>query len=100
MEKKNIKLLIAYNKKSKVIKSDILTPIQTGRDISEEIFPNMILDTMQEPSKLIANYKNNYFTYLRYKLKALFSVKEKKRRYIYKTNFIKSKLIKTKQYLQ
>ena len=34
-DQKNIKILIAYHKKSEIIKSDILTPIHVGREIAK-----------------------------------------------------------------
>lgn len=39
-----IKILITYKDRHKVIKSDILTPIQTGRAIADEVFEDMIGD--------------------------------------------------------
>ncbi|HAR80006.1 MAG TPA: hypothetical protein DCR21_04165 [Succinivibrionaceae bacterium] len=39
-----IKIFISYKEKHRIFKSDILTPIQTGRKISNEIFDSMIGD--------------------------------------------------------
>ncbi len=40
----NIKILVSYKDKHKIIKNTIITPIQTGRAIAEEIFSEMIGD--------------------------------------------------------
>ncbi|MCQ2789813.1 MAG: DUF4422 domain-containing protein [bacterium] len=42
MEK--VKILVTYNKKHDILKSDIFTPIQTGRAIATEVFDEMIGD--------------------------------------------------------
>ena len=39
-----IKIFVTYKDKHKIIKSDIITPIQTGRAIADEIFEDMIGD--------------------------------------------------------
>ncbi len=39
-----IKIFVSYKDKHKTIKSDIITPIQTGRAIAEEVFEGMIGD--------------------------------------------------------
>lgn len=44
MDKNNIKIFVSYKDKHKIIKSDIITPIQTGRAIADEIFEDMIGD--------------------------------------------------------
>ncbi len=38
------KILISYKKRHKVLKSEILTPIQTGRAVAEDVFGEMIGD--------------------------------------------------------
>lgn len=43
-ENTNIKILVSYKDKHKIFKSDIITPIQTGRALSDEIFEEMIGD--------------------------------------------------------
>lgn len=48
MEEKKIKIFATYKNKNKIIKSDIIEPIQTGRAISEEIFEEMIGDDTGE----------------------------------------------------
>lgn len=40
----SVKILVTYKNKHKVLKSDIITPIQTGRAIADEIFEDMIGD--------------------------------------------------------
>jgi len=40
----NIKILISYKNEHKLIKSEVLTPIQTGRAIADKHFDNMIGD--------------------------------------------------------
>lgn len=40
----SVKILVTYKNKHKVLKSDIITPIQTGRAIADEIFEEMIGD--------------------------------------------------------
>lgn len=40
----NIKILVTYKNRHRIFKSDILTPIQTGRAIADEIFEEMIGD--------------------------------------------------------
>ena len=40
----DVKIFISYKDRHKILKSDILTPIQTGRAISDEIFEDMIGD--------------------------------------------------------
>jgi len=40
----NIKIFVTYKDRHQLIKSDILTPIQTGRAIADEIFEDMIGD--------------------------------------------------------
>ena len=40
----NIKILVSYDSKKKILKNEILCPIQIGRDLSREIFDNMIGD--------------------------------------------------------
>lgn len=40
----NIKILVSYKDKHKIFKSDIITPIQTGRALSDEVFEGMIGD--------------------------------------------------------
>ena len=46
MKKQNpsIKIFVTYKEKHKVIKSDIITPIQTGRAIADEVFAGMLGD--------------------------------------------------------
>lgn len=44
MDKKDIKIFVTYKDKHKLIKSDIITPIQTGRAIADEKFEGMIGD--------------------------------------------------------
>ena len=44
MNKKDIKIFVTYKDKHKIIKSDIITPIQTGRAIADEVFEGMIGD--------------------------------------------------------
>jgi len=44
MDNQTVKIFLTYKNKNKVIKSDILTPIQTGRAVSDEIFHEMIGD--------------------------------------------------------
>lgn len=44
MDKKDIKIFVTYKDKHKIIKSDIITPIQTGRAIADEKFEGMIGD--------------------------------------------------------
>lgn len=44
MNKKDIKIFVTYKDKHKLIKSDIITPIQTGRAIAKEKFEGMIGD--------------------------------------------------------
>ena len=44
MDKKDIKIFVTYKDKHKIIKSDIITPIQTGRAIADEVFEGMIGD--------------------------------------------------------
>lgn len=44
MNKKDIKIFVTYKDKHKIIKSDIITPIQTGRAIADEKFEGMIGD--------------------------------------------------------
>ena len=39
-----IKILITYKDRHELLKSDILTPIQSGRSIAKEIFSEMIGD--------------------------------------------------------
>ena len=39
-----VKIFISYKDRHKILKSDILTPIQTGRAIADEIFDDMIGD--------------------------------------------------------
>ena len=57
MNYKKIKLLITHKKYSKILNEEPFVPIQTGRDISDEIFENMIGDnTGDNISK-----ENNYF---------------------------------------
>lgn len=46
--KPKIKILVTYKEKHKILKSEILTPIQTGRAISDEIFDDMIGDDTGE----------------------------------------------------
>ena len=57
MANKKIKILVTYKSRHKIIKSDIFTPIQTGRAIADEIFDEMIGD---DTGKHISN-KNPYF---------------------------------------
>lgn len=40
----SVKILVTYKDRHKIIKSDIITPIQTGRAIADEIFEDMIGD--------------------------------------------------------
>ena len=40
----DVKIFISYKDRHKILKSDIITPIQTGRAISEKIFEDMIGD--------------------------------------------------------
>lgn len=40
----NIKILVTYKNENSLLKTDILTPIQTGRAIAEKCFENMIGD--------------------------------------------------------
>lgn len=40
----SVKILVTYKERHKVLESDILTPIQTGRAIADEIFEDMIGD--------------------------------------------------------
>lgn len=40
----DIKIFVTYKEKHKVLKSDIITPIQTGRAIADEVFEDMIGD--------------------------------------------------------
>lgn len=40
----NVKILVTYKNENKLLKSDILTPIQTGRAIADRHFENMIGD--------------------------------------------------------
>ncbi len=42
--KNKVKIFVSYKDKHKIIKSDIITPIQTGRAIADEIFEDMIGD--------------------------------------------------------
>lgn len=56
----NCKILISYKEKHKILKSDILTPIQTGRAIADEIFEDMIGDDTGENISL----KNNLYSEL------------------------------------
>lgn len=44
MDKKDVKIFVTYKEKHKIIKSDIITPIQTGRAIANEKFEGMIGD--------------------------------------------------------
>lgn len=44
MDKKDVKIFVTYKDKHKLIKSDIITPIQTGRAIADEKFEGMIGD--------------------------------------------------------
>lgn len=44
MDKKDVKIFVTYKDKHKIIKSDIITPIQTGRAIADEKFEGMIGD--------------------------------------------------------
>lgn len=44
----NVKILITYNKFHTILKNDVLTPIQTGRAVADEIFENMIGDDTGE----------------------------------------------------
>lgn len=46
MEKESptIKIFVTYKNRNKIIKSDIITPIQTGRAIADEVFEEMIGD--------------------------------------------------------
>ena len=47
----SVKILVTYKNKHKVLKSDIITPIQTGRAIADEIFEeyccNYIVNTFK-----------------------------------------------------
>lgn len=40
----NIKILVSYDSKKKILKNEIVCPIQIGRDLSREIFDDMIGD--------------------------------------------------------
>ncbi len=40
----NIKILVSYKEKHKIIQNNIITPIQTGRAVADEIFNEMIGD--------------------------------------------------------
>ena len=53
----NIKILISYKNLHKIVKSDILQPIQTGRAISNEIFTEMLGD---DTGDNISNKNNEY----------------------------------------
>ena len=44
MSKKDIKIFVTYKDKHRIFKSDIITPIQTGRAIADEKFEGMIGD--------------------------------------------------------
>ncbi|MBR3631538.1 MAG: DUF4422 domain-containing protein [Elusimicrobiaceae bacterium] len=44
MMKSNIKIFVTYKEKNKVLRSNIISPIQTGRAISNEVFENMLGD--------------------------------------------------------
>ncbi len=44
----NVKILISYNKLHTLLQNDILTPIQTGRAVADEVFENMIGDDTGE----------------------------------------------------
>lgn len=39
-----IKILVTYKEEHKILKNDVLTPIQTGRSLAEKEYPNMIGD--------------------------------------------------------
>ena len=42
MENNKIKIFLSYKTRQKLLKNNILTPIQTGRAISDEIFDEML----------------------------------------------------------
>ena len=57
MDKKDVKIFVTYKDKHKIIKSDIITPIQTGRAIADEKFEGMIGD---DTGDNISNLNNIY----------------------------------------
>ena len=46
MKKSNIKIFVTYKEKHRLLKSDIITPIQAGRTLAKEILPDMIGDDL------------------------------------------------------
>lgn len=50
-----IKIFVSYKDKHKTIKSDIITPIQTGRAIAEEVFEGMIGDDTGDNISVLNN---------------------------------------------
>lgn len=46
--KNSIKIFVSYKDKHKIVKSDVIEPIQTGRDIAKESFEGMIGDNTGE----------------------------------------------------
>lgn len=57
----SVKILVTYKDRHKVFKSDIITPIQTGRAIADEIFEDMIGDDTGENISS-RNHKYNELT--------------------------------------
>lgn len=57
----SVKILVTYKDRHKIIKSDIITPIQTGRAIADEIFEDMIGDDTGENIS-VRNHKYNELT--------------------------------------
>ena len=48
MKRVDIKLFVSYKRKHKVIESDVIIPVQTGRAIADEVFEKMIGDNEGE----------------------------------------------------
>lgn len=92
----SIKIFVTYKEKHKVLKSDIITPIQTGRAIADEVFEGMIGDdtgdniSVENPkyNELSAQYwvwKNydkignpDYVGFMHYRRHFLFNDKKKR----------------------
>lgn len=48
MEEKSVKIFVTYKEKHRIFKNNIITPIQTGRAIADEVFEGMIGDDTGE----------------------------------------------------
>ena len=55
-----IKLFVSYKDKHKIIKSSIISPIQTGRAIADEVFDEMIGDDTGDNISVLNNNSLKY----------------------------------------